>query len=346
MEERLRIGSQLLLSRATATEAGRAFAALADAAVGEMARAAAAEVGRRHGPAPGRWAVLGLGKLGGRELSADSDLDLMVVYEADKDRSVGERPLGTEAWFVRFTQRLVTALSSPTEEGELYPVDMALRPSGSAGPIAVRLSRFREYYDSGEAWTWERMALTRGRVVAHDGLGDDVEAAIDAAVARPVDDGAIRADARDMRLRLLRDKPAKSDWDLKLRAGGLIEIEFIAQTAQLVARDRVSSNTREALRRLSERGVLPAEDADALESICEDYAALTQLMRAAHGGGFDPERASAPFAARLCAALDAPDLAHLEQYLSERADIVRGLFQRHVGDLQAGATDQGAPPRR
>ena len=341
MEERLRIGAQLLLARATATEAGRAFADLADAAVEQMARAAETEVARRHGPAPGRWAVLGLGKLGGRELSADSDLDLMVIYEADAARSDGPKPLMAQAWFVRFTQRLVTALSSPTEEGELYPVDMALRPSGSAGPIAVRLSRFKEYYESGEAWTWERMALTRGRVVAHDGLKEAVDAAVRQAVGRAAEPEQIRADACAMRARLLRDKPAKSDWDLKLRTGGLIEIEFIAQTAQLIQRAPVSPNTREALRGLAEDGALPAADADVLDLVCEDYAALTQLIRAAHGGGFDPDRASAPFAARLCAALDAADMAGLEQHLASRAGVVRGLFQRHVGDLQRGGDGNG-----
>jgi Glutamine synthetase adenylyltransferase len=216
---------------------------------------------------------------------------------------------------------------------------MALRPSGSAGPIAVRLSRFKEYYDSGEAWTWERMALTRGRVVAHDRMRSEAEAALAEAVARPVDAERIRADARDMRLRLLRDKPAKSNWDLKLRPGGLIEIEFIAQAAQLAAREPVSPNTREALRGLAGRGVLPAADADVLGLICEDYAALTQLMRAAHGGGFDPESASAPFAARLCAALDVQDVDRLEQHLNSRAAVVRGLFERHVGELQPDATD-------
>lgn len=333
-EERLRIGAQLLLARATASEAGVAFASLADAAVDQMAQAAEAEVARRHGPAPGRWAVLGLGKLGGRELSADSDLDLMVVYEADATQSGGDRPLDAESWFGRFTKRLVSALSAPTEAGELYPVDMALRPSGSAGPIAVRLSRFAEYYESGEAWTWERMALTRARVVAAHGLRAEVEAAVASAVARKVKRSVIRADALDMRARLLRDKPGKSAWDLKLREGGLIEIEFIAQSAQLMAREAISSNTIAALTGLADRGALSADDARALAEICEDYAALTQLLRAAHGEGFDPERASAPFAARLCAALNASSMADLAHGLETRARTVRALFTRHVGVLQ------------
>lgn len=334
MEERLRIGAQLLMARATASEAGAAFASLADAAVEQMAAAAETEITRRHGRPPGRWAVLGLGKLGGRELSADSDLDLMVVYEADAARSDGDRPLDAEDWFGRFTKRLVSALSAPTEAGELYPVDMALRPSGSAGPIAVRLSRFGEYYDSGEAWTWERMALTRGRVVAENGLKAEVQHAVAAAISREVDADVIRADALDMRARLLRDKPATSSWDLKLRDGGLIEIEFIAQSAQLAAGEPVSSNTIAALTGLADRGALSADDAQALAVICEDYAALTQLVRAAHGGGFDPERASDPFAARLCAALNASSMADLADGLETRAQTVRELFKRHVGDLQ------------
>lgn len=346
MEERLRIGAQLLLARATATEAGEAFADLADAAVEQMALAAEAEVARRHGPAPGRWAVLGLGKLGGRELSANSDLDLMVIYDPEAAQSDGDRPLAAEAWFVRFTQRLVTALSTPTEEGELYPVDMALRPSGSAGPIAVRLSRFKAYYESGEAWTWERMALTRSRVIAHCDLKDDVEAAVAEVISRPATAEEIRKDACDMRERLLRDKPARSDWDLKLRPGGLIEVEFIAQTAQLILRERVSANTGAALRGLAERGALPAVDADLLCMICEDYTALTQLLRAAHGSGFEPDGASEPFAARLCAALDLPDLAGVEGHLASKAAVVRGLFERHVGHLQSAATDQTPPPRK
>ncbi|MEQ8405679.1 MAG: bifunctional [glutamine synthetase] adenylyltransferase/[glutamine synthetase]-adenylyl-L-tyrosine phosphorylase [Oceanicaulis sp.] len=332
-EERLRIGAQLLLGQATASEAGAAFADLADAAVEAMARAAEAELAHRHGPAPGVWAVLGLGKLGGRELSMDSDLDLMVVYDPTAGQSAGDKPLGAEAWFVRFTQRLVSALSAPTEEGELYPVDMALRPSGSAGPIAVRLSRFAAYYDSEEAWTWERMALTRARIVAGD-LRAPLDAAVAAAIAKDVPAAMIRADAADMRARLLRDKPAKSGWDLKLRDGGLIEIEFIAQTAQLIAGERVSPGTRVALERLEQAGALASDQVAGLLAAQEDYAALTQLVRAAHGGGFDPGRASAPFAERLARAGACDTLADLADRLDRHAAAVRLAFEAEIGKIQ------------
>lgn len=330
-EERLRIGAQTLLGRATAGEAGRAYSDLADAAVEVMAEAAAAEVARRHGPAPGRWAVLGLGKLGGRELSADSDLDLMLVYDPEAERSGGERPLGVDDWFTRFTQRLVAALSAPTEEGDLFPVDMALRPSGSAGPIAVRLARFESYYQS-EAWTWERMALTRARVLTDDRLEDDLVASLHTAIAHEVPADTIRTDAAAMRARLLRDKPARSLWDIKLRKGGLIEIEFIAQTAQLIARERLSPSTIQALEALKTRRELPEEDGDRLIAAVRDYAAVTQLIRLAHGSGFDPGEASEPFARRLAAAAGCSGLADLLDRLNAHAEAVEALFIAHVGD--------------
>jgi len=334
-EERLRIGAQLLLGRAKAGEAGRAFAQLADAAAAAMAQAAAEEVARRHGPAPGRWAVLGLGKQGGRELSADSDLDLVVVYDPAADMSEGPKPISAEAWFVRFTQRLVAALSAPTEEGQLYEVDMALRPSGRAGPIAVRLSRFQAYYASDEAWTWERMALTRARVVADDGLADAAETALRTAIAGAGEAAMLRQDALDMRERLLRDKPARSVWDIKLRDGGLIEIEFIVQVAQLIKGQQLSPNTGDAIAMLKTLGDLPPEQADALALAHEDYASLTQLVRAAHGSGFDPSTASAPFADRLAKACGEASLAAVETRLSRHAEAVRALFERHVGKLGA-----------
>ncbi|MGX6647087.1 bifunctional [glutamine synthetase] adenylyltransferase/[glutamine synthetase]-adenylyl-L-tyrosine phosphorylase [Maricaulaceae bacterium MS644] len=332
-EERLRIGAQLLLGQATASDAGAAFADLADAAVDAMARAAEGELARKHGPAPGAWAVLGMGKLGGRELSADSDLDLIVVYEPSAAQSDSEKPLGAEAWFIRFTQRLVTALSAPTEEGDLYPVDMALRPSGSAGPIAVRLARFAAYYESDEAWTWERMALTRARIIAGT-LREPLERAVEAAIAKPVPADEIRADAADMRARLQRDKPAKSPWDLKLREGGLIEIEFIAQTAQLIARTRAAPRTRAALEMLAEAGALKGDLVERLLAAEEDYAALTQLVRAAHGGGFDPGGASAPFAGRLAVAGRAEDLTELAGRLDTHAQAVRAAFETEIGPVQ------------
>ena len=338
-EEKLRIGGQLLLGRARAQDAGQAYADLADASLGAMAQAAVAEMTARHGPPPGDWAVLGLGKLGGRELSATSDLDIMLVYAPTAEQSDGKRPLGAQTWFIRFTQRLVSALSAPTEEGELYEVDIALRPSGSAGPAAVSLSRFEEYYQTSEAWTWERMALTRARIVVDGGLASRLDDAITAVIHAAGPAEMLRDDAADMRARLERDRPARSFWDIKLRPGGLIDIEFIAQIGQLVSGQRLGADTMGALERLAQARWLAPGDARTLQDAHELYGDLTQILRAAHGADFDPEKASEPFARRLCLAAHCEDLACTADRLDENARRVRAIFERAIGPVRFRATD-------
>src|SRR6185295_11475001 len=158
-EEAFRIGYQLLRGAIGAGEAGAAYADLADACVAALADACVTDVTSRFPGSIGKWSVCALGKFGGRELTASSDLDLMLIYEPESEAGASLAP--------RFVQRLIAALSAPTEEGQLYEVDMQLRPSGRAGPVAVQFSAFHAYY-RGEAWTWEFMALTRLRPVAGD----------------------------------------------------------------------------------------------------------------------------------------------------------------------------------
>src|SRR5262249_57248652 len=112
-------------------------------------------------------AILALGKLGGREMTASSDLDLIVIYDFDANHpeSDGARKLYGAQYFTRLTQRLINALTAQTNYGVLYQVDMRLRPSGRAGPLATQLDGFASYQET-EAWTWEHLALTRARVVS------------------------------------------------------------------------------------------------------------------------------------------------------------------------------------
>lgn len=320
-EERFRIGAQVLRGTAGAGLAGAAFSAMAETALLAMAKAAQAETERRFGAMPGRYVVLGMGKLGGRELASDSDLDIMIVYQGEAE---------AQRWFGRFAQRFISALSAPTEEGELFEVDMQLRPSGKAGPVAVSLARFESYYP-GEAWTWEMMALTRARVVAGDPeLAESVQAAMCDALARPRDGRGVREDALAMRRRLELAKPARGAWDLKARPGGIQDIEFIAQTLELIhagKRDVLRASTADALAALASEGALAARDADFLRASLDLYLGLQQLVRSAHGSGFDPAVASAGFAGRLAELAGVEDLAALEAELERRAVRVRPVFQ-------------------
>ncbi|WP_417484157.1 bifunctional [glutamine synthetase] adenylyltransferase/[glutamine synthetase]-adenylyl-L-tyrosine phosphorylase [Maricaulis salignorans] len=323
-EERFRVGTQIVRGTADAQTAGAAYSSIADAAVEFMAQAAERETARRSGDMPGRYAVLGLGKLGGRELSADSDLDLMIVYDGDET---------AQTWFSRFAQRLISALSAPTEEGDLYEVDMQLRPSGKAGPVAVRLARFGQYYFD-EAWTWELMALTRARVIAGDGgVNDDLIAAIEAALTRVRPREQVLADAREMRQRLEGARPAQTEWDIKSRVGGLQDIEFIVQTLQLVTAPEgqvIHHSTAAALAALARSGVIAADDAAFLAETVHLYLGMAQLLRATHGTGFDPAGASAGFTRSLVAMARVEDMDGLRAALDARCLQVRALFERYL----------------
>ena len=326
-EERFRIGSQILRGTLDADMAGIAFSTMAEVSLEAMAQAARRETERRFGAMPGRFVVLGMGKLGGRELASDSDLDIMIVYEGEAE---------AQAWFGRFAQRLISALSAPTEEGELFAVDMQLRPSGKAGPVAVNVTRFETYYP-GEAWTWEMMALTRARIVVGDeGLSPRVEAAIAGALGEARDARGVREDALAMRRKLEEAKPPRGLWDLKARPGGIQDIEFIAQTLQLIhaaRRDVVRPSTQAAIAALAGAGALNRRDADLLSDNLALYLGLLQLVRSAHGSGFDPQTASAGFAERLAGLGGAETLAALEADLHGRMEAVRRCFRRLVGAL-------------
>ncbi|WP_109260798.1 bifunctional [glutamine synthetase] adenylyltransferase/[glutamine synthetase]-adenylyl-L-tyrosine phosphorylase [Hyphobacterium indicum] len=337
-EERFRIGSQLLVGRADAESAGEAFGRLADIAIHAMADVALEQVTDRYGPPPGEFAVLGLGKLGSHELAADSDLDIMMIYDPADGRE-SDAP----AFFTRLTQRLVSALSSPTEEGSMYETDMQLRPSGKAGPVAVRLSSFGEYYRE-SAWTWERMALTRARVITGSpGMSDRIAADIEIALTYKLDPRQIVDDALDMRRRMERERRAKGAWDVKRRPGGILDIEFIAQTGQLLLAQQGQyqrcANTAAQITSLESAGLLTAAEAQSLRQTMRLWLNLSQIIRTAHGSGFDPNSASKAFAQRLSGVAEQADIHALGELVETRADEVRRIFEICLGKMQEDATD-------
>ena len=181
--------------------------------------------------------VVAMGKLGGREMTAASDVDLILIYDFDREaaQSDGPKPLAPQHYYTRLTQRLINAISARTAEGALYDVDMRLRPSGQKGPVATQLSSFTSY-QANEAWTWEHMALTRARVIA--GSRDLGAARRGRDPRRPDRPPRPRrksaADIRDMRERIEAEKATTDIWDLKQVRGGLVDLEFIAQHLQLV----------------------------------------------------------------------------------------------------------------
>ncbi|TMV60135.1 glutamine-synthetase adenylyltransferase, partial [Thioclava sp. BHET1] len=236
-EWHFRIGVHHLRGLIDAFEAGRQYADLADAVLSAIWPPCLAEFSRKHGPPPGRGAVvLAMGSLGAGRLHSASDLDLIVIYDAaGVDSSDGPRPLAARPYYARLTQALVTALSAPTAEGKLYDVDMRLRPSGRQGPVATSIEAFRDYQRR-EAWTWEHLALTRARPVAGEAaIGTEVEGFREGLLIEKSAGTQIRADVAAMRERLAAAKPARSPWDARLGPGRLMDLELLAQTAALTA---------------------------------------------------------------------------------------------------------------
>ena len=240
-EWQFRTGVHHLRALIGAKEAGGQYADIADAAVGALFPVVAAEFARRHGPPPGRGAVvLGMGSLGARQLNAGSDLDLIVIYDAaGQDASEGDKPLATRAYYARLTQAVITAISAPTSAGRLYEVDMRLRPSGRQGPVATSVQSFRDYQMT-EAWTWEHLALTRARVIGACGtqteaLGTEVEALRVEVLQTRGGDPRVLSDLAEMRARIFAAKPSDGAWEAKIGRGRLQDIELLAQSFALRA---------------------------------------------------------------------------------------------------------------
>lgn len=337
-EQMFLIGARILSGTVSAEQAGGAFARLADVVIRALVRTVEENFAQAHGRIRGQQvALLALGKLGGREMTATSDLDLIIVYDFDAEhpQSDGARSLYGAQYFARLTQRLISALSSQTNYGALYQVDMRLRPSGRSGPVATSIESFKSYQEN-EAWTWEHMALTRARVVsAPPGFAARVEAGIREVLARPRDPGAIADDVVEMRQAIAKEKGEGVRWDLKYAAGGLVDLEFIAQYLQLAHAasrpDILDTSTARVLDKAWRLGVLSAEDADVLRPAARLYHNLTQVLRLALEGPFDPKTAGAGLLGLLCRAADLPNFATLDAHLADTQQKVRASFNRILG---------------
>ncbi|PZO81693.1 MAG: bifunctional [glutamine synthetase] adenylyltransferase/[glutamine synthetase]-adenylyl-L-tyrosine phosphorylase [Mesorhizobium amorphae] len=331
-EQRFLIGMRLLVGAIDGFRAGQAFSDLADLTIAAALEAVSDELAERHGHVPGgRVALVGMGRLGSRELTAGSDIDLILLYDHDEDalESDGPKGLAPPHYFARLTQRLVAALSAPTGEGVLYEIDLRLRPSGNKGPIAVHLDAFSRYQHL-EAWTWEHMALTRARTISGDpSLCSAIEAEIAAVLALPRDPGVVRKDAREMRAILAEEKPPRDAWDIKLMPGGFIDCEFIAQTARLTGalkRGALPDGTGETLARIRDDALDPARREE-LETAFRLYTELSQLIRVCLTGPLDPDDVPPGLRSRLVAVADLPSWEVLCAHLEETAGRVAAIFR-------------------
>ncbi|MEE8444675.1 MAG: bifunctional [glutamine synthetase] adenylyltransferase/[glutamine synthetase]-adenylyl-L-tyrosine phosphorylase [Alphaproteobacteria bacterium] len=341
-DRKFQIGVHILRGITDADRAGGALADIADAALAALQPAVEAEFAGRHGTVPNcAMAVLAMGKLGGREMTVTSDLDLVFVYDTpgNDTMSDGAKPLAPGVYFARLSQRFLNAITAPTGEGRLYEVDMRLRPSGNAGPLALSLDAFVSYQRD-VAWTWEHMALTRARVITGPpALCARLDEAIGATLAAERDADTLRADVAEMRQRILGEHPPDKPWEVKHLRGGLVDIEFIAQFLQLREAashpEILATNTESALNGLREAGILPAKNVEALISALKLWRRLQGILRLTVAEGVDPEDASPGLKALLTRAGPAPDIDHLQAHIAATAARVHAIYDDLIGEPTA-----------
>ncbi|HEX5864801.1 MAG TPA: bifunctional [glutamate--ammonia ligase]-adenylyl-L-tyrosine phosphorylase/[glutamate--ammonia-ligase] adenylyltransferase, partial [Casimicrobiaceae bacterium] len=229
------------------------------------------------GVAPPKFAIIGYGKLGGKELGYASDLDLVFLYD-DPDESAPER-------YARLAHRLNTWLTTTTAAGRLYDTDLRLRPDGASGLVVSSLTAFCRYQRE-QAWTWEHQALTRARFVAGDaGIGAAFEAEREAILRLPRDPVRLRDDVVEMRRRMYAGHPNKSAlFDLKHDPGSMVDVEFTVQFLVLLHSARYPPLTRNVgnialLALAAELGLVPAPLAATVADVYREYRRLQHQIR-------------------------------------------------------------------
>jgi len=317
--------------------AGEAYATVAEAVIGLALDEVRTRFEAEHGKVPGgRLAVLGMGRLGSREMTATSDLDLVVLYDFDPEatESDGGRPLAPTTYFTRLTQRLISALTVPTRKGTLYEVDMRLRPSGNKGPAATQWKGFRAY-QAEEAETWEAMALTRARPLAGDpDFVGDVAHELQSILRRTRDAKKAKHDARTMRELIAQEKGDDDPWDLKLAKGGLMDIEFIAQVLVLTGAashpEIAVTSTPEIIARARKAGLIGENEGETLESAYGLMRDVFQWQRLTFGADFNPDQTGIALRTRLAQAAGLPDFKILASHLKDMRAAVRGIFDQFM----------------
>ena len=334
-EHQFLIGARAVLGWMPVAEAERAYSKLAFAVVHEVIRLVERRLVNLHGRVAGAdWALVALGKFGGFELTATSDLDLMLVYQCPDDApaSSGPRSLPATQYFNLLAKNVIAALGAQDRDGPLFEVDFRLRPWGSKGPIATQLSTLRDYLEQ-ESWTYEHMAMTRARVVAGPArFQAAIEEVIRGALYRSAARRQLRTDMLEMHTLVHTAKETRNVWDVKHVRGGMIDIEFIAQYLMLrhanAAPNLIHPATADALSHLGQAGVLAASDRDELSGALSLFKTVLQATRIACAPGELPDTMSGAFARQLPAMLGEADFAALEAKLGRVQKSVRKAFVR------------------
>ncbi len=338
-EQKFQIGVQILRNTIGVTEAGEALTRIAEVVIARMLEETSKEFARKHGVIKdASFAVLAMGKMGGRELTTTSDLDMVFIYDcADRGAfSDGKKSLSLNHYYARFSQNFINAITAMTAEGTLYEIDMRLRPSGNAGPIAVTLETFEEYQES-KAWTWEHMALSRARVIAGSA---NLKVKIDKAITRILshknrEQDNLLFEVAKMRNRLREEFGTDNIWAIKHTRGGLVDIEFICQYLLLKhAADKpdiLAVHLVDFMDNLSAAGLMAPETAQKLKEITLLQQTVQMLLRLCVGSASRSEDKPRALQQLLLKRTGCGSMKELEENLRQAQDFVFNLYQEMIG---------------
>jgi glutamate-ammonia-ligase adenylyltransferase len=336
-EQTVLIGTRILSGELPADAAAKPLSNVADAVIASLFDAVIAEMRSAHGQLEGgAFAVLAMGKLGSREMTATSDVDLIVIYDHDLNarESDGPKALSPSQYAMRFTQRFIAAISAPTSAGALYEVDMRLRPSGRSGPVATRIDSFEDY-QLNQAWSWEHMALTRARPLCGDPeLISRIEEVIDSVLSERRDRAKLAQDIVEMRAKIAAEKGSTDPWNLKHSSGGLVDLEFIAQFLQLSDGPNHRSLLRlrpgEVAEEAGKLGLIEPETAETLSGAALLYTRLTQVLRLCMSDGQSPDDAPQGLIDSLLEATMTPDYSYLKATIRDTEAAVAQIFSEMI----------------
>lgn len=342
-EWHFRIGVHHLRGLLDARAAGAQYGELAEAVIQALFPRVVAQFSVKHGPPPGKGPiVIAMGSLGAGQINAQSDLDIIVVYDPEEaEMSQGRKSLATRPYYARLTQALITALAAPMSQGRLYEVDMRLRPSGNKGPVATSWSAFTQYQEN-EAWVWEHLALTRARVIAGEsGLMQAFESFRHKVLGTPRQTAAVLGEVAHMRDRLAAAKTPSGVWDAKTGAGRMMDIELLSQAGALLAKSPqrdVSSGLDSAVA----GGWLDAADAVVLQNAYSLYWSVQTAARLLSGASLNQEtlgEGGAQFLSRSAAFESLQELEQaLERAYGNSAAIISQTLEKEAADAEPGGT--------
>ena len=350
--EMLRIIWRDLTRKAELTETVRDLSALADACIRcslEVLHPIASQawgepIGRDSGQ-PQRLVVIAMGKLGAGELNLSSDIDLIFAYPELGETQGGKRCLSNHEFFLRLGQKLIKALDQMTADGFVFRVDMRLRPYGQSGALVYHFDALEEYYQT-QGREWERYAMIKARVVAGEAAASEhLAAVLRSFTYRKYIDFSVIESLREMKMLINREVARKGKAeDVKLGAGGIREVEFIAQAFQLIRGGRDSRfqnpRLRDILQLLDDEQLLPQSQGELLWQAYQFLRNVEHVLQAWRDQQTQALPNDTEGRSRVAVMMGFPGWDEFAVVLAEHRRTVRMIFD----DVAASEDDASADP--